>query len=123
MGTETKQVLDLLTQGKITAEEAERLLGRLAQPAAPGGKPKYLRIVVNSVDGDAINIRVPLQLVRTGIKFGALLPDHAREKLHEKGIDLSQLSGMESEEMVEALRELTVDVDSAKGDVVRIFCE
>jgi hypothetical protein len=30
---------------------------------------------------------------------------------------------MESEEMVEALRELTVDVDSAQGDVVRVFCE
>jgi hypothetical protein len=128
---ETKQVLDMLAEGKITAQEAERLLERLAKAgpppagaaAAPGGKPKFLRVVVNSVQGDTVNIRVPLQLVRTGIKIGAMLPDSARERLHERGIDLSQLSGLETEEMVEALRELTVDVDSSTGDVVRIFCE
>jgi hypothetical protein len=134
---ESKRVLDLLAQGKISVEEADRLLERLAggpRPAAPrvppaaerpapGGAPKFLRVVVNSVDGDSVNVRVPLALVRTGIKLGAMLPQHARERLHEKGIDLSQLTGMESEEMVEALRELTVDVDSAQGDVVRVFCE
>jgi hypothetical protein len=153
MSDETKRVLDMLAQGKINAEEANRLLERLAQagqaagageagrgsgpgPAGsgasdagaagqpgPGGKPKFLRIVVHSVDGDQVNVRVPLALVRTGIKLSAMLPEGARVRLGEKGIDLSQLTGMESEEMVDALRELTVDVDSAKGDVVRIFCE
>ena len=27
------------------------------------------------------------------------------------------------EEMIQALRELTVNVDSAQGDTVRVFCE
>jgi hypothetical protein len=52
-----------------------------------------------------------------------MLPNEAREKLDEKGIDLSGFSSMEGEELIEALRELTVDVDSADGDVVRVFCE
>lgn len=149
MNEDTKRVLEMLAQGKISAGEAERLLERLAavgggrsaapggaaaaravesaggdpEPAASGGKPKYLRVVVNSVQGDQVNIRVPLALVRTGIKLSAMLPEQARQQLQEKGIDLSQLSGMESEEMIQALRELTVDVDSAQGDVVRVFCE
>jgi hypothetical protein len=144
MSTETKQVLDMLAEGKITTEDAERLLERLgsarpgagqgsgraapdgvgtAERSAPGGKLKYLRVVVSGSEGDQVNIRVPLQLVRTGIKLGAMLPEQARQRLQEKGIDLSQITSMDSEEMVEALRELTVDVDSNKGDVVRIFCE
>jgi hypothetical protein len=149
MNEDTKRVLEMVAQGKISADEAERLLERLAaagggrsaasggaaaaraaepaggdaEPAALGGKPKYLRIVVNSVQGDQVNIRVPLALVRTGIKLSAMLPEEARQRLHDRGIDLSQLSGMESEEMIQALRELTVDVDSAQGDLVRIFCE
>lgn len=148
MSAERRQVLDLLANGKVTAEEAERLLERLgeadgdaaarpddelgaeAEGASPetgipgGGKTlKFLRVVVNTTDGDQVNVRVPIALVRTGIKLGAMLPTEAREKLDEKGIDLSGFSGMEGEELIAALRDLTVDVDSADGDVVRVFCE
>jgi hypothetical protein len=152
MNSDEKQVLDMLARGTITADEAERLLERLRGPAtgadAPqsgagpsstgatagaataaaesrgsGAAPKFLRITVDSTDGDKVNIRVPLELVRTGIQLGAMLPSEAREKLDARGIDISKLGGMEGERLVEALRELTVDVDSAKGDRVHIFCE
>ena len=85
--------------------------------------PKYLRILVNSSDGDEVNIRVPLQLVRAGLKLSTVLPNDAKEKITEKGIDLSKLGELEGEALIEALRELSVDVDSSDGDVVRIFCE
>ena len=85
--------------------------------------PKYLRVLVNSSDGDEVNIRVPLQLVRAGLKLSTVLPNDAKEKITEKGIDLSKLGELEGEALIEALRELSVDVDSSDGDVVRIFCE
>jgi hypothetical protein len=78
---------------------------------------------VNSEDGDKVNVRVPLTLVRAGIKLRAVMPEHAREKLEANGFDLGHLNGMEGDELVSALRELNVDVDSAKGETVRIFCE
>jgi len=136
MTTERRQVLDMLAGGKISAEEAERLLEKLGDPSGgdrtdpveragetAGARPKFLRVLVTSTQGDEVNIRVPLALVRTGIKLSTMLPSHANERLAEKGIDLSQLSGLEGDELVDALRELTVDVDSAEGDKVRIFCE
>ena len=137
MSTERRQVLEMLAEGKITAEDAEKLLGKLngADPSPsevpesrPGGgtrdgNPKFLRVVVDSHDGDQVNVRVPLALVRTGIKLSTMLPSHANESLEEHGIDLSKMSGLEGEELVEALKELTVDVDSADGDKVRVFCE
>ena len=132
-----KKVLDMLSQGKITADEAERLLQRLSHiPAAPGadisaagadrpaaGRPKYLRVVVQSRNGDNVNIRVPMALVKTGIRLGALMPSHARQELEGKGFDLSALSELDGEELVRALADLQVDVDSSNGDQVRIFCE
>lgn len=136
MSTERRQVLEMLAEGKISAEEAEKLLEKLQASReegprgsgieakdTPGAAPKFLRVIVNSTEGDEVNIRVPLALVRTGIRLSTMLPSHANEKLAEKGIDLSQLSGLEGDELVEVLKDLTVDVDSAKGDKVRIFCE
>jgi hypothetical protein len=153
MSEERKKVLDLLAEGKITPDEAERLLEKLEpkgsdrpgrhhdffrkhfhsrgqkNPCVPesqersDGDLKFLRVVVNSNDGDEVNIRVPLKLIRTGIKLSAVLPSSTNEKLAEKGIHLSELAKLEGEELVEALRDLTVDVDSSGGDTVRIFCE
>lgn len=142
MSEERIQVLKMLAEGKVTAEEAERLLERLEQvrPAADSGDlaaegwtgsgqmvkaglPKYLRVLVDSADGDKVNVRVPMALVRTGIKLTALLPSNATQQLGEKGIDLSHFAELQGDELVEALRELNVDVETAQGDTVRVFCE
>jgi hypothetical protein len=134
MSEERRQVLELLANGKITAEQAERLLDKLAsaqakEPAAsaPGGeskaKPKFLCVVVDGAGGDKVNVRVPLALVRSGIKLAAVLPEGAQAKLSERGLDLGQLSQLDADQLVEALRELQVDVDSETGDTVRVCCE
>lgn len=135
---ERKKIIEMVANGKISVEDAERLLDKLSGPepvaheepepaiegrAASGRPLKYLRVVVNSSDEDKVNIRVPLALVRTGIKLSTMLPSDADQKLKDKGIDLSQFSRMKGDELTEALRELKVDVDSADGDTVRIFCE
>jgi hypothetical protein len=137
MSVERKKVLEMLAEGKINPEEAERLIDRLihsseedrtaVEPGSgegrPAGKLKYLRVVVNSHDNDRVNIRIPLELVRTGIKLTTMLPAEANEKLAEKGVDLSHLGKLQGEQLIEALRELNVDIDSSDGDKVRIFCE
>lgn len=145
LSQEQRQVLDLLAEGKINADEAQKLLERLNGGTAAGGPeafdprpagdreivpqpsrtgtPKYLRIFVDSKDGDAVNVRVPLALVRTGIRLTTVLPRDARAKIEESGIDLSNLNSLAGEELIEALRELSVDVDSSDGNKVRIFCE
>ena len=69
------------------------------------------------------NIRVPLALVRTGIKLSTMMPNQANEALSDQGIDLSKLSELEGEELIQAIKELTVDVNSGDGDTVRVFCE
>lgn len=138
MNEERRRILDMLEQGKVSAAEAERLLDALS--TAPTldttatysktdskPKPKYLRVLVE--DGDEnVDVRVPLQLVRAGIKLGALIPQEAQGKINsafgEKGIsfNLNDMKPEMIEELIESMSELKVDVNGSDGKV-RVFCE
>jgi len=135
MASERTKILRMVANGTITPEEGERLLSRLdspgtatavAEPELGAGdrsaKPlKYLRVVVDGKD--QVNIRVPIGLIRTGIKLTTLVPLTASKNLSRHGIDLSRFNNLDGDELLEALRELKVDVDAGNGDVVRVFCE
>ena len=147
MSENRRQILHMLSLGQITADEAERLIAALenGQPAASsaGGaesrtkaRSKYLRVLVDSEDdakGDGptkVNIRVPMQLLRAGVKLAGLIPDRARvhvnDAMREHGVpfDLSQIKPENLEELIEQLDDLTVDVDQKNDKVkVRVFCE
>jgi len=131
-----KKILEMLSSGKISVEEATALLSKLQYPDTPDeelNEPesgevkrktlKYLRVVVDSANGDKVNVRVPLSLIKTGIKLSALVPGNAAEKISSHGFDLSQLSELNGDELIQALSDLQVDVDSADGDKVRVFTE
>ena len=96
--------------------------GRFSDRPVPKS-PRFLRVQVNSGGGDRVNIRVPMALIRTGIKLSTLIPQAARESVQAQGIDLDVLTSMDPEELVRALAEMTVDVESSGGDTVQIFCE
>jgi SHOCT-like protein len=171
MSDETRRVLDLLAQGKITVEEADRLLAAMGSASAgtataaaePAGKrsgaaesptPKYLRITVTktrSWPGDdaehsrrarmwpglvlgrngEVTIRVPVALVRNGMRLGAMIPGLAgsrlQARLRERGVDVD-LSKIDAETIDQLLREygeINIDIDSGRGAKaqVRITCE
>jgi hypothetical protein len=137
MTDERKKILDMLSEGKITADEADRLLSAVSKDnGADSGyssnkEPRYLRIMVEpgpkSKSPDRVNIRVPLKLIRAGLKLAALIPKSAQtqvnDALHEKGIemDFSQIKPEDLENIVKQLDDLTVDVEGKES--VRIFCE
>jgi hypothetical protein len=145
-----KRVLEMLAQNKISTDEAYRLLSALeSEGSAVEGTPKagtatrmksrYLRICVvpgpeHEHDGkvERVNVRVPMALIRSGMKFTSLLPPEARDKvtgaLHEKGIDfdMRNLKPEDMDELLEALSDLEVDVMGSDGETVKtvkIFVE
>jgi hypothetical protein len=142
MNENRRKILEMLATGQITADEAERLIAALDkdQPAAspangsePGSKAKakYVRVLVEDNGkgtGPKVNIRVPMQLLRSGVKLASLIPDHARmhvnHALREHGVpfDLGQIKPENLEEVIDQLDDLTVDVDD-KDVKVRVFCE
>ena len=142
MNENRRQILEMLSTGKITADEAERLISAMEKEPStvsddngseprPKTKPKYIRVVVDDNGkgtGTKANIRVPMQLLRSGVKLAALIPlqarDHVNSALQEHGVafDLSQINPKNLEELIDQLDELTVDVDD-KDVKVRVFCE
>ena len=147
MNEDRKSILQMLAEGKITADEAERLLAALdgagsgsaraqpsAAPANHNGSPKYLRVAVDTDEpGDyggptKVNIRVPMSLLRAGVRLASLIPPQARDQVNAElakngvPIDIGQVKPENLEELVDALNDLSVDVDQEKTKV-RIFCE
>jgi hypothetical protein len=144
MNERRKEVLQMLAAGKITADEAERLIAALEKeiPAVSPGtgtdaakaKPKYLRVVVDAAGKSEtngptkVNVRVPMQLLRAGVKLASLIPPQAQiyvnDALREKGmtLDLSQLKPENLEELIDGLSDMTVDVVD-KDAKVAVFCE
>jgi len=141
MNDNRRQVLEMLANGKITAAEAERLIAALERSGTHGAgatamseadKVKYLRVLVDTkdpVDGPTkVNVRVPMQLLRAGVRLTGVIPASARDEvnnaLRKEGIafDINNVTPQNLEELIEQLRELTVDVDN-ENTKVRVFCE
>lgn len=140
MSDERKQILEMLGQGKINVEEAERLLDALNEtnPVAieaadtNGKKPKYLHVKVVGEPGSGsrhnnVDVKVPLALLKAGMKLGALMPEKARARFNshmaEKGIDFD-FKNMDSEKIdgfVQALKDNPIEVES-DNESVKIFC-
>jgi hypothetical protein len=78
-----------------------------------------------------VNVRVPMQLLRAGVRLASLIPKQAHDQLdealnkHGVPITLSQIKPENLEELIDHLEDLTVDVDGAEGNKtkVRVFCE
>ena len=160
MNENRRQILEMLAAGKITADEAERLLAALdtntatnmgdflgsvagGKSGAGGGatvktRAKYLRVLVEADESatgqkglTTVNVRVPMQLLRAGVRLASLIPQQAHDQLdqalnrHGVPLTLSQIKPENLEELVDHLEDLTVDVDGKDGNTtkVRVFCE
>lgn len=163
MSEETRRVLDLLAQGKITVDEADRLLsaigpgsGATRAAAAEKGSataeappPRHLRITitktrswqdnegeharlpwmwpgsVNRGSGE-VTIRVPVGLVRSGVRLGAMIPGFARgglqAHLRERGVDmdLTKFDADTIDRLMREFGEVNIDVVSDRGGKAHI---
>ncbi|MEV5433246.1 hypothetical protein [Streptomyces sp. NPDC052701] len=123
-----------LTGGGVVIE------GRSEPPPGAASRPKtrsrYLRVAVNSVDssgGDGpsrVNARVPLRLLRAGVRLASLIPAQAltevNAELNKPGvpIDLTEPEPQHLEEFVEQLDDIDLGVGIDDPDAkVRVFCE
>jgi hypothetical protein len=154
MSEHRRQILEMLAAGKITADEAERLLAALEPDSgtnprgsagngkdvdgpAPKSRAKYLRVLVEADESmtgmkgpTTVNVRVPMQLLRAGVRLASLIPKQAHDQLdqalslHGVPVTLSQIKPENLEELIDHLEDLTVDVDGQDGNTrVKVFCE
>ena len=141
-----REVLQLIARGHSNADEAERLLTLIDQPnsdepkktdSSAGRKsaPKYLRIEVRpdeeagpGAGGERVNIRVPMGLIRAGVKLATVLPSNTsqvvNDALEQQGlnVDLRNLKPEDLEHLIDALGDLEVDIHD-DNQRVRVYTE
>ena len=119
---ERMQILKMIEEGKISAEEGAKLLAALSAGAKPGvqkregGGPKQFRVRVTDLNSgrNKVNINIPMSLVNVGLKMGArFAPD---------------IEGINFDEVMEAVRsgsqgKIVDVVDEEDGERVEIYVE
>jgi hypothetical protein len=122
---ERMKILELLSKGTITAEEAENLLSAMGDgvPESPVSVPvisdkkapfRMLKIYVDSADGDLVKIQLPIEFAKL-LKSGKFNID----QLDDMNIDIDSIIAMVNSGAIGEL----VNVQSADGDVIRIVVE
>lgn len=140
MNNETLKILEMIQNGKITAEQGAQLIAAMdrsqnANDTKAHKKPKrkMLRIRVNSVDPAKpnkvnINLNIPLALAKKAVGLLSLIPRDAKRDLHEQGIDLD---GIDIRALIEMFENGDVPADlinldsgdSTKGAKVHIYVD
>jgi hypothetical protein len=175
MSESNKKILEMLAQGKISVDDAQRLMSAISadeKGTGNGGhdntghepgreslwgkvKGKYLRVTVTPPEGvpdfeghphqgeegdlaghfhhgegpQRVNVRIPMSLIRAGVKLTALIPpdalDKANEALRDKGInfDVRNIKQADLEELIDALGDMQIDIDGSHGEKVKVFVE
>ncbi|MBX3056650.1 MAG: hypothetical protein KF770_09275 [Anaerolineae bacterium] len=135
--TSRKEILELLANGKITADEAAELLSQPAAPAAEetavpdvkllkeeeaiqarngGKKPGWLHVRVRDLESgrNKVTVNIPLGMVKFGMKIGG------RFSPELNGLDWNELETM----MNDMESGLLVDVqDEEGGEHVQVFVD
>lgn len=127
MNDEKMMILKMLQEGKISADEAAKLLesvdagGKKGDKAAETdesrkGQGKFFRVMITDTDTgkSRVNLRIPLSVLGIGVKFGAQFAP--------------QIGGIEQEQIMDAISNGQVgkilDVfDNEDGEHVEIFIE
>ncbi|MBT7618108.1 MAG: hypothetical protein HN590_12570 [Calditrichaeota bacterium] len=148
MSDERERILKMLAEGKISVDESMDLLdalggapktestasvdtntGEIFEKNLKGKLPKFLRVEVNGSDGENVNVKVPLGLLRAGIKISSVMPSNVSTKinseLNDKGFDfdLNNIKSEDVDTLISHLSDMEVNVDSKDGETVRVFCE
>ncbi len=123
MKEERMKILELLTKGSITAEQAENLLSAIGESEEKEpeiivpqkkGQFRMLKIKVDSADGDEVRIELP-------IEFAKLLKSKKfnLDALGDVDLDVDMLIEMVNSGAIGEI----VNVKSADGDIVKIVIE
>ncbi len=106
MNEERMRILEMLQEGRINAEETEKLLAALGEEGPgrskavklnngnegrneQGRKKRHLRIIVNEAGKEKVNLSLPLGIAKSLLNF---VPQSAKNKMAEKDIDLNSLT-------------------------------
>lgn len=131
MSEERKKILKMVAEGKITADEADRLLGALREPDARGRFLK-VRVIDEGRNRTKARIDIPIGVVKAALKIGTLfkgvIPEGQTVKVQGRDISLDNVTPEMIEAIIAGLGEggkyALADIhDDEKGEHVEVYIE
>lgn len=126
---EKMRILKMVEEGTITAEQAAELMDAMCvdaggETALAAGRDDYgkkmFRIIVDSDEGDKVNIQFPVKAIKKILKVTGKLPIPAEEL---EGVDLNEIMEAVSECLDDEILGDFVNVQTADGTKVKIFVD
>lgn len=123
---ERLRILKMVEDGTITAEQAAELMkamgveeeSQVPAKSKAGYDKKMFRIIVDSVDGDKVNVQFPVGAIKKILKVTGKFPIADKDL---QGVDLEQMMDAISECLDEEIEGDFVNVDAADGTTVRVY--
>jgi hypothetical protein len=132
MKEDRRKILAMLASGKISVEEADRLLMAADSHWEPVSTPRFLRLKVEPKAGSenerTINIRVPLGVIRSSLQIAQSLPASKRGPMmialgtHMLSLDVGNMNMEDADEFIANFADLSTNIDNQK-ETLRLFCE
>ena len=132
MSEEKRKILNMVAEGKLTPEEADRLLDALRDAR---GKKRFFKVRVydsNNRDKPSVKVNIPIAVMKLASKIGAafqgVMPEGMKLNLQGKEIKLDELTPEMIDGMIDGLGDeekfmLAEVTDEEKGEYVEVYIE
>lgn len=131
--TEKERIIQMVADGKISAEDAERLIRAIGETEVHSPRqvtaydektkaPKTAKIVVDikSAKGENVKFNVPIKLAKWVSKF---IPEERLSQIEAEGINIHEILNNITEFIDEASGKDLVNIVSSSGDQVRVYLD
>jgi hypothetical protein len=132
MSEERKKILNMVAQGTLTPEEADRLLGALKESTA---KARFFHVRVfssNDRQKPKVKVDIPIGVLKLASKIGAafkgVVPEGLKVNMHGKEIALDEFTPEVIDQIIEGISEegkytIAEVTDEEKGEFVEVYIE
>jgi len=131
MSEERKKILDMVASGKLTPEEADRLLGALKESKE---RARFFRVRVFDKDKSRqkVKVDIPISVLKLASKIGAafkgMVPEGHTVTIHGKEIALDEFTPEMIDKIIEEIEDggcykLVEVTDEEKGEYVEVYIE
>lgn len=131
MSEERKKILRMVAEGKLTPDEADKLLGALKESQE---KARFFRVRVSDQESDKTKVKVdiPISVLKLASKIGAafkgMVPEGSKVHVHGREISLDEITPEMIDRIVDEISnggiyKLVEVTDEEKGEHVEVYIE
>ena len=125
MNEEIMRILKMVEEGKLNADKAKELIDALEQQneqviVVKDYDNKMLKVNIQSHEGDQVNVKLPVKVIKSIIKVTGKIPMVSNEM---DGINMDEMMDIIANSLDSSVMGEIVNIQSAKGDEIKVFVE